>query len=199
MPDDTIAAIATPIGEGGLAVIRISGAQALAVADRIFSPVGKSSLKPSAAASHTIQFGHVVRDGKTIDEVLVAVMRAPRTFTREDIVEITCHGGILPAKMVLDAALASGARTADPGEFTRRAFLNGRIDLAQAEAVADLIHSRTELALRAANEQLAGKLSSRINELCASSCARVFTISSRSSLMRPANCPAASTNCAMKW
>jgi len=165
MLDDTIAAIATPLGEGGLAVIRISGVQALAVADTIFSPVGKSSLKPSAAASHTIQFGHVVRDGKTIDEVLVAVMRAPRTFTREDIVEITCHGGILPAKMVLDAALANGARMAEPGEFTRRAFLNGRIDLAQAEAVADLIHSRTELALSAANEQLAGKLSQRINQL----------------------------------
>jgi tRNA modification GTPase len=165
MLDDTIAAIATPIGEGGLAVIRISGAQALAAADRIFSPVGKHSLKPSAAASHTIQFGHIVREGKIIDEVLVAVMRAPRTFTREDIVEITCHGGILPAKLVLDAALADGARSAEPGEFTRRAFLNGRIDLAQAEAVADLIHSRTELALSAANEQLAGKLSQRINQL----------------------------------
>jgi tRNA modification GTPase len=165
MLDDTIAAIATPIGEGGLAVIRISGAQALAAADRIFSPVGKHSLKPSAAASHTIQFGHIVREGKIIDEVLVAVMRAPRTFTREDIVEITCHGGILPAKLVLDAALANGARLAEPGEFTRRAFLNGRIDLAQAEAVADLIHSRTELALSAANEQLAGKLSQRINQL----------------------------------
>ncbi len=165
MHDDTIAAIATPIGEGGLAVIRISGTQALAVADKIFSPIGKHSLKPSAAASHTIQFGHVVREGKTIDEVLVAVMRAPRTFTREDIVEITCHGGILPAKLVLDAALVEGARLAEPGEFTRRAFLNGRIDLAQAEAVADLIHSRTELALSAANEQLAGKLSQRINQL----------------------------------
>lgn len=92
-------------------------------------------------------------------------MRAPRTFTREDAVEITCHGGILPAKLVLDAVLAAGARLAEPGEFTRRAFLNGRIDLAQAEAVADLIHSRTELAVRAANEQLAGKLSQRINEL----------------------------------
>ena len=165
MLDDTIAAIATPIGEGGLAVIRISGTRALAVADKIFSPVGKQSLKPSAAASHTIQFGHVVRDNKTIDEVLVAVMRAPRTFTREDVVEITCHGGILPAKLVLDAALANGARMAEPGEFTRRAFLNGRIDLAQAEAVVDLIHSRTELALSAANEQLAGKLSQRINQL----------------------------------
>ena len=147
--DDTIAAIATPLGEGGLAVIRISGPQAFAVADKSFTPVGKSSLKPSTAASHTIHFGHVVRDDKIIDEVLVAVMRAPRTFTREDIVEITCHGGILPAKMVLDTVLASGARMAEPGEFTRRAFLNGRIDLAQAEAVADIIHSRTELALSA--------------------------------------------------
>jgi tRNA modification GTPase len=165
MFEDTIAAIATPIGEGGLAVIRISGTQALAVADKIFKPAGKDSLKPSAAASHTIQFGHIVHDGKTIDEVLVAVMRSPRTFTREDVVEITCHGGILPAKLVLDAALANGARMAEPGEFTRRAFLNGRIDLAQAEAVADLIHSRTELALTAANEQLAGKLSQRINQL----------------------------------
>lgn len=165
MFDDTIAAIATPIGEGGLAVIRISGAQALAIADRVFLPIGKSSSKPSAAASHTIQFGHIVRDNQTIDEVLVAVMRAPRTFTREDVVEITCHGGILPAKAVLEAALSSGARLAEPGEFTRRAFLNGRIDLVQAEAVADLIHSRTELALRAANEQLAGKLSQRINQL----------------------------------
>src|SRR3569833_847943 len=165
MLDDTIAAIATPIGEGGLAVIRISGTQALAVADKKLTPVGKQSLKPSAAASHTIQFGHVVRDGKTIDEVLIAVMRAQRTFTREDIVEITCHGGILPAKLVLDAELANGARMAEPGEFTRRAFLSGRIDLAQAEAVADLIHSRTELALSAANEQLAGKLSQRSTQL----------------------------------
>src|SRR6476646_7225642 len=165
MVEDTIAAIATPLGEGGLAVIRLSGAKSLAIADQCFVPVGKSSLKPSAAASHTIQFGHIVRDGRRIDEVLVAVMRAPRTFTREDTVEITCHGGILPAKLVLDTVLRSGARLAEPGEFTRRAFLNGRIDLAQAEAVADLIHSRTELALRAANEQLAGRLSQRINVL----------------------------------
>jgi tRNA modification GTPase len=165
MLDDTIAAIATPLGEGGLAVIRLSGAQALAVADLCFAPAGETSVKPSAAATHTIHFGHVVRDGQTVDEALLAVMRAPRTFTREDVVEITCHGGILAAKMVLDTVLANGARLAEPGEFTRRAFLNGRIDLAQAEAVADLIHSRTELALRAANEQLAGKLSQRINTL----------------------------------
>src|ERR1017187_1629878 len=164
-PDDTIAAIATPLGEGGLAVIRLSGARAFAIADQSFLPVGKSSLKPSAAPTHTIQFGKIVRDEKVIDEVLLAVLRAPRTFTREDTVEISCHGGLLPAKLVLDTILENGARVAEPGEFTRRAFLNGRLDLAQAEAVADLIHSRTELALAAANEQLAGKLSQRINEL----------------------------------
>src|SRR5262249_19108794 len=107
----------------------------------------------------------VMRDGKNIDEVILAVMRTPRTLTREDVVEITCHGGILAAKNVLDIVLAAGARLAEPGEFTRRAFLNGRIDLAQAEAVADLIHARTELALAAANEQLAGGLSKRINLL----------------------------------
>jgi len=165
MFDDTIAAIATPLGEGGLAVIRISGKDALAVADNVFVPVGKNSHKPSTAESHTIHYGKVLRAGQQVDEVLCAVMRAPRTFTREDIVEITCHGGILPTKTVLDTVLESGARLAEPGEFTKRAFLNGRLDLAQAEAVADLIHSRTELALSAANEQLAGKLSQRINQL----------------------------------
>ena len=165
MLDDTIAAIATPLGEGGLAVVRISGAQALAVADKSFLPAGKNYCKPSAAPTRTIQFGKIVHGKKVIDEVLLAVLRAPRTFTREDTVEISCHGGILPAKLVLDTLLENGARLAEPGEFTRRAFLNGRIDLAQAEAVADLIHSRTELALAAANEQLAGKLSQRINRL----------------------------------
>lgn len=163
--DDTIAAIATPLGEGGLAVIRISGVRALAVADRAFTPVGKNSRKPSTADSHTIHYGKVLRAGKQVDEVLCAVMRGPRTFTREDVVEITCHGGILATKTVLDRVLECGARLALPGEFTQRAFLNGRLDLAQAEAVADLIHSRTELALTAANEQLAGKLSQRINQL----------------------------------
>lgn len=165
MTDDTIAAIATPIGEGGLSVIRISGPEALAIADRGFEPVGKSSRKPSQAATHTIHYGHAVRDGQKLDEVLLSVMQAPRTFTREDVVEITCHGGLLPARLILEATLANGARLADPGEFTRRAFLNGRIDLTQAEAVADLIHSRTELALQAANEQLEGKLSARIEQL----------------------------------
>jgi tRNA modification GTPase len=173
--DDTIAAIATPLGEGGLAVVRLSGAQTFAIADKCFLPVGKNSLKPSAATTHTIHYGKIVRrrnplastggEGQIVDEVLLSVLRAPHTFTREDTVEITCHGGLLPAKLVLDTLLESGARLAEPGEFTRRAFLNGRLDLAQAEAVADLIHSRTELALAAANEQLAGKLSQRINQL----------------------------------
>jgi tRNA modification GTPase len=161
----TIAAIATPLGEGGLAVLRVSGPEALAVADNVFVPVGKSSQKPSAAASHTVHYGRIERDGRFVDEVLLTVLRAPRTFTREDTVEISCHGGLLPAKLVLDALLAAGARPAEPGEFTQRAFLNCRLDLAQAEAVADLIHARTELALTAAGEQLAGKLSQRINQL----------------------------------
>src|SRR5437667_1114474 len=165
MLDDTIAAIATPLGEGGLAVIRLSGPAALAVTDKSFVPVGKTSSQPSAAPTHTIHYGRIVRQGGTVDEVLLSVMRAPRTFTREDVVEITCHGGILAAKLVLDTVLENGARLAEPGEFTKRAFLNGRIDLTQAEAVADLIQARTELSLAAANEQLAGKLSQRINHL----------------------------------
>jgi tRNA modification GTPase len=163
--DDTIAAIATPLGEGGLAVLRISGPAAFAVVDACFRPAGKTSVRPSVAATHTVHYGHIVDEGKVLDEVLVSVMRAPRTFTKEDVAEIACHGGLLPARLIMDALLKNGARLAEPGEFTKRAFVNGRIDLAQAEAVADLIHSRTELALSAANEQLAGKLSQRINAL----------------------------------
>ncbi len=165
MSSGTIAAIATPLGEGGLAVIRISGPDAVGVAERIFVPAGRRTVRPGAAASHTVHYGHIVRDGRCIDEVLITVLRAPRTFTREDTVEISCHGGVLVTRLVLEAVLAAGARAAGPGEFTLRAFLNGRIDLAQAEAVADLIHARTELALDAANEQLAGTLSRRIQAL----------------------------------
>jgi tRNA modification GTPase len=165
MPEDTICAIATPLGEGGLAVIRISGSKALSVADGCFRSAAKSGVKPSAARTHTIHYGHALCRGEKVDEVMLAVMRGPGTFTREDIVEITCHGGMLPARVVLTAAMENGARLAEPGEFTKRAFLNGRIDLAQAEAVADLIHSRTELALKAANEQLEGRLSRQINLL----------------------------------
>ena len=165
MLDDTIAAIATPLGEGGLAVIRISGNRAVSVGDSVFTPAGKSKTQLAEAKSHTLHYGHIARDGKRIDEVIVSVMKAPATFTCEDVVEISCHGGIRSTKAVLDAVLAAEARLALPGEFTKRAFLHGRIDLAQAEAVADLIHARTELALTAANEQLAGKLSKRINHL----------------------------------
>src|SRR5262245_54530444 len=120
MLDDTIAAISTPLGEGGLAVVRISGSEALGIADRLFQAAGTHSCRPSTALTHTIHFGQIVREGIRIDEVLLAVMRAPRTFTREDVVEITCHGGLLPAKLVLDILLKSGARMAQPGEFTRR-------------------------------------------------------------------------------
>jgi tRNA modification GTPase len=165
MLDDTIAAIATPLGEGGLAVIRLSGPEALKIADRCFRPVGRQAPSPSAAPSHTLQYGKVLRQGRVVDEVLLAVMRAPRTYTREDVVEISCHGGVVVAKSVLETVLGNGARLAEPGEFTKRAFLNGRIDLAQAEAVADLIHARTELALAAAEEQLAGTLSQRVRRL----------------------------------
>jgi tRNA modification GTPase len=160
--DDTIAAIATPLGEGGIAVIRVSGPHAFAVADRCFK--GKQTI--AEAATHTVHYGHIIRgSGEAIDQVLATILRAPRTFTGEDTVEISCHGGVLPAKLVLDLLLGSGARLAQPGEFTRRAFLNGRIDLTQAEAVIDLIHSRTDLALRAANQQLAGHLGARVNAL----------------------------------
>ena len=164
-PEDTIAAIATPLGEGGLAVIRVSGRTAFDVVDRCFAPAGRSSVKPSHAATHTLPFGRIHAAGRLVDEVLVAVMRAPRTYTREDVVEISCHGGLLPARAVLEAVLAGGARLAEPGEFTQRAFLNGRLDLAQAEAVADVIHARTELALAAAEQQLAGRLSRRIHQV----------------------------------
>jgi tRNA modification GTPase len=164
-PDDTIAAIATPIGEGGIGIIRLSGRDSVDIADRIFAARGAKKLKD--AASHTITYGFIVDPAKSekIDEVLVTVMRAPRTYTKEDVVEINCHGGILPLKTVLGLVLREGARMAEPGEFTKRAFLNGRIDLSQAEAVIDIIKARSTQAERLALYQLEGKLSSRIAEL----------------------------------
>ena len=165
VPTDTVAAIATPLGLGGLAIIRISGPDAIGVANRIFVPAGALSGKLEKAPSHTVHYGWIIADEKQIDEVLVSVFRAPRTFTREDTVEISCHGGSLVAKLILETVCRAGGRFAEPGEFTKRAFLNGRIDLTQAEAVADVIHAQTELALSAAQEQLAGKLSKRINEV----------------------------------
>ncbi|MBM3844811.1 MAG: tRNA modification GTPase, partial [Verrucomicrobia bacterium] len=161
MLNDTIAAIATPLGEGGLAVIRISGRTAIQVADACFRKPSSHFKSLSEVASHTLHYGHVRHGGRVVDEAMAAVFRAPRSFTREDVVELSCHGGITAAKSTLEAVLASGARLAEPGEFTRRAFLNGRIDLAQAEAVADAIHARTSMALAAAQEQLSGRLSRR--------------------------------------
>ena len=160
--DDCIAAIATAPGEAGLAVVRVSGSQALAVADRVFR--GATSL--TSAASHTLHHGWAKRGDRRLDEVVAAVFLAPRSYTREDVVELSCHGGSQPARVVLDALLAAGARLAHPGEFTLRAFLNGRLDLAQAEAVADLIHADSAAAHELALGQLAGALSARLDRLC---------------------------------
>jgi tRNA modification GTPase len=158
--DDTIAAISTPIGEGGIAIIRVSGPRALDVADRIFR---SRRGRPSEFPTHTLHFGAVGNNGDIIDQVMLAVMRAPRTYTKEDTVEINCHGGVLTASKVLALCLQSGARLAEPGEFTKRAFLNGRLDLTQAEAVMDLIRARSDRAHRAAIHELEGHLSVRIN------------------------------------
>lgn len=162
---DTIAALATPLGEGGLAVLRVSGPAAFSVVDACFRPAGPRHRKPSTANSHTVHYGYFEWGGRVLDDVLVSVFHGPRSFTGEDSVEVSCHGGVLITRLILEALLAAGSRVAEPGEFTQRAFLNGRIDLAQAEAVADLIHARTELALGVARQQLAGRLSSRIRTL----------------------------------
>ncbi|HWR92263.1 MAG TPA: tRNA uridine-5-carboxymethylaminomethyl(34) synthesis GTPase MnmE [Desulfobacterales bacterium] len=160
--DDTIVAIATPAGEGALAIVRLSGKHALEIADRLFT--GRVSL--STVAGFTIHHGRArFPGGDEIDEVLASVFRGPRSFTGEDSVEFSCHGGMLVTHLILDGALAAGARRAEPGEFTRRAFLNGRMDLSQAEAVADLIAARTDKAVRASLNQLAGRLGTRIRAL----------------------------------
>lgn len=161
--NDTIAAISTPVGEGGIGIVRLSGKDALAIADKIFS--SKDSKKPSVFATYTTHYGWVANGKKIIDEVILTVMRAPRSYTREDIVEINCHGGIVALRAVLDLALEKGCRLAEPGEFTRRAFLNGRIDLSQAEAVLDIIRAKTDSALKLGIEQLKGNLSKEINKI----------------------------------
>jgi tRNA modification GTPase len=157
--EDTIAAISTPLGEGGIAIVRVSGAGAVTIADRLFFCRQGA---PSRFASHTIHFGTVGVNGTLVDQVMLTVMRAPRTYTGEDTVEINCHGGILTARTILGLCLQHGARLAEPGEFTKRAFLAGRIDLAQAEAVMDLIRARTERAHSAAVHALQGRLSQQI-------------------------------------
>jgi tRNA modification GTPase len=159
---DTIAAISTPAGEGAIALVRISGHDAVLIADKIFR--GKES--PSRFISHVQHLGAIVTEsGGLIDEVMMSIHRAPTSYTGEDVVEITCHGGMLVTAKVLEACLREGARGARPGEFTERAFLNGKMDLTQAEAVIDLIRARTDLALRSATEQLEGKLGQKIENI----------------------------------
>src|SRR5919109_5457793 len=159
---DTIAAISTPAGEGAIALVRISGPTAIAIADKIFR--GKEM--PSRFESHVQHFGEIVDEtGRLIDEVLMSIHRAPASYTGEDLVEISCHGGTLVSAKVLEACLRAGARGARPGEFTERAFLNGKMDLTQAEAVIDLIRARTDLALRSATEQLEGRLGDQIRKI----------------------------------
>ena len=161
MTDDTIAAISTAIGEGGIAIVRLSGLRAFEIADAIFV---SSRGKPSEFPSHTIHFGKIGRNGDLIDQVMLSVMRAPRTYTTEHVVEINCHGGSLAARKILAACLTHGARLAEPGEFTKRAFLNGRIDLTQAEAVMDLISAKTDLAHSAAAHALDGHLTKHVEQ-----------------------------------
>ncbi len=172
--EDTIVALSTPVGEGGIGIVRMSGKDALSIADKIF--VSSDKKRPSSFRTHTIHYGLIcdakekraLRKSKkrdVIDTVLLTVMRAPKTYTREDIVEINCHGGSVILRRVLQAATRYGARLAEPGEFTKRAFLNGRLDLAQAEAVLDVIRAKTEAGLRVSMGQLEGELSGEISRL----------------------------------
>src|SRR5213593_2973942 len=159
---DTIAAISTPPGEGAIALVRVSGANAIEVADKIFH--GKET--PSQFEPHVQHFGEIFGpEGRLIDQVVLSIHRAPASYAGEDLVEISCHGGTLVSAKVLEACLRAGARAARPGEFTERAFLNGKMDLTQAEAVIDLIRARTDLALRSATEQLEGRLGDQIRKI----------------------------------
>ena len=169
--NDTIAAIATPPGVGGIGIIRLSGKKALKIGDKIFC--SKSGVKISKAPGFTVHYGYIVQSNskskskktKILDEVLLTVMRAPYTYTREDVLEINCHGGIVPSRKVLELVIDNGARLAAAGEFTQRAFLNGRIDLLQAEAALNIVNAKTEAALEPAVYQLEGRLSSIINKM----------------------------------
>ena len=165
MEFDTIAAISTPMGEGAIAIVRLSGDDAFNIADRLFKGVGNKRLMN--VSSHTIHYGHIVdpKTNEVAEEVMVSVMRGPKTFTKEDVIEINCHGGLVSVNRVLQLVLNEGARLAEPGEFTKRAFLNGRIDLSQAEAVIDLIRAKTDRAMNVALGQMDGRLSRLIRKL----------------------------------
>ncbi|MGZ1527785.1 tRNA uridine-5-carboxymethylaminomethyl(34) synthesis GTPase MnmE [Staphylococcus argenteus] len=159
---DTITSISTPMGEGAIGIVRLSGPQAVEIADKLYK--GKHLLKD--VPSHTINYGHIIDPDtkEVVEEVMVSVLRAPKTFTREDIIEINCHGGILTINRVLELTMTHGARIAEPGEFTKRAFLNGRIDLSQAEAIMDFIRSKTDRASKVAMNQIEGRLSDLIKK-----------------------------------
>lgn len=163
--NDTIAAISTPVGQGGIGIVRISGPQSLDIADKIFR--SKKTGAPSTAQHATLLYGHIINPaGNTvIDEALLSVMRSPHSYTKEDVVEINCHGGMIAVKKTLETVLSQGARLADPGEFTKRAFLSGRINLTQAEAVFDVISAKTEEGMRIAVEQLQGGLSEKLGDI----------------------------------
>ncbi|QUL55037.1 tRNA uridine-5-carboxymethylaminomethyl(34) synthesis GTPase MnmE [Paenibacillus tritici] len=163
MLSDTIAAVSTALGEGGIAIIRVSGPQAISQV----APLFKSRTPLTEAESHTVHYGHIVSplDGEQLEEVLVTVMKGPRSFTTEDVVEISAHGGVISVRRVMDLLLQQDIRLAEPGEFTKRAFLGGRIDLSQAEAVIDLIRSKSDRAFSVALKQVSGSLSARIHEL----------------------------------
>lgn len=162
--NDTIAAVSTPLGQAGIGIVRLSGRDSLSIVDKIF--ISKEKTKPSKFKTYTTHYGWICENGrgKIIDEVILTVMRSPKSYTKEDIVEINCHSGFLPLKKILDVVVRMGARLAEPGEFTRRAFINGRIDLAQAEAVLDIINAKTETALEIGVSQLKGELSKKIEE-----------------------------------
>ena len=165
MEFDTIAAISTPSGEGAIAIVRLSGENAIKIADKVFKSIKGKRLHE--AVTHTIHYGHLVDPvgGQVVEEVMVSVMKGPKTFTKEDVIEINCHGGIVSVNRVLQLVLKNGARIAEPGEFTKRAFLNGRIDLSQAEAVMDLIRAKTDRAMNVALGQMEGRLSKLIRKL----------------------------------
>lgn len=164
MRSETIAAIATAMTNSGIGIVRISGDDALPVADKIFRPF-KGNKKVSEMDSHTLHYGHIYDGDMVIDEVMLLIMKAPNSYTREDTIEIDCHGGILVMQRILETVLKYGARPAEPGEFTKRAFLNGRIDLTQAESVIDVINAKNDMALKSSVSQLQGSVSNKIKEI----------------------------------
>lgn len=163
MNTDTIAAIATAMANSGIGIIRMSGNAAIEIADKVFRSKSNQSLKD--CKSHTIHYGYIMNEDEVVDEVLVMIMKAPNSYTRENTIEINCHGGVLVMQKILETVMKYGARPAEPGEFTKRAFLNGRIDLAQAESVIDIINSKNDFALKSSISQLRGKISDKIANL----------------------------------